>query len=234
MKLSRKLIPAMVMLLVSAVLMSTASFAWFAMNKNVVATGMNVKAQADSIFLEIKGTEDTEWGVTGTNDVDAELLPVAHEVFSSAADIEAADSWYYHYVTDPTKANVGKSDENKVSLQTSTEGYVVKTTYQVRLNDNMVQEAIDLRVSSITITAGKGIVAIVRCGDMYKEFDASNTSVAKENGLIAAEMDENVLNVDVYIFINGNDENVFTNNAPNLEGSVIFTLTVDAKPQQNG
>ena len=40
MKNTRKLIPAVVMLLVSAVLMSTASFAWFSMNKQVTATGM--------------------------------------------------------------------------------------------------------------------------------------------------------------------------------------------------
>jgi hypothetical protein len=46
MKNTRKLIPALAMLLVSAVMMSTASFAWFSMNTQVTASGMQVKAQA--------------------------------------------------------------------------------------------------------------------------------------------------------------------------------------------
>lgn len=44
MKKMRKLIPALAMLLVSAVMMSTASFAWFSMNTTVDATGMQIKA----------------------------------------------------------------------------------------------------------------------------------------------------------------------------------------------
>lgn len=46
MKLSRKLVPAIAMLLVSAVMLSTASFAWFSMNTTVNATGLNVQAKA--------------------------------------------------------------------------------------------------------------------------------------------------------------------------------------------
>ena len=50
MKNMRKLIPAIAMLLVSAVMMSTASFAWFSMADNAVATGMEVKATAAGGF----------------------------------------------------------------------------------------------------------------------------------------------------------------------------------------
>ena len=46
MKKMRKLIPAFAMLLVSAIMMSTASFAWFTMNETVEATGMQIQAQA--------------------------------------------------------------------------------------------------------------------------------------------------------------------------------------------
>ncbi len=45
-KTTRKLLPALAMLLVSAVMMSTASFAWFSMNTTVTATGMSVSAEA--------------------------------------------------------------------------------------------------------------------------------------------------------------------------------------------
>ena len=40
----KKLIPAMCLLLVSAVLMGTSTFAWFTMNTTVTASGMQVNA----------------------------------------------------------------------------------------------------------------------------------------------------------------------------------------------
>ena len=46
MKLSRKLLPAIAMLLVSAVMMSTASFAWFSTNSTATANGMTVSVSA--------------------------------------------------------------------------------------------------------------------------------------------------------------------------------------------
>lgn len=48
MKATRKLIPAIAMLLVAAAVMSTASYAWFTMSKQVTATGMNVTVTAPS------------------------------------------------------------------------------------------------------------------------------------------------------------------------------------------
>lgn len=50
-KNARKLIPAVAMLLVSATMLSTASFAWFSMNENVTATGMQVKVDAPASLL---------------------------------------------------------------------------------------------------------------------------------------------------------------------------------------
>ena len=57
MKMTRKLIPAIAMLLVSAVMMSTASFAWFTMNSTVQATGMTVTAVAPaSLWISQDGS----------------------------------------------------------------------------------------------------------------------------------------------------------------------------------
>ena len=46
MKATRKLIPALAMLLISAVMMSTATFAWFSANSTATANGMTVSASA--------------------------------------------------------------------------------------------------------------------------------------------------------------------------------------------
>ena len=57
----KKLIPALCMLLVAACLMGTSTYAWFAANKTVNATGMQVKAAADG------GLAIASWGVKDGN-----------------------------------------------------------------------------------------------------------------------------------------------------------------------
>ncbi len=51
MKKFRKLVPAFAMLLVSATVLASTTFAWFSMNNTVTATGMTVQAQASSTLL---------------------------------------------------------------------------------------------------------------------------------------------------------------------------------------
>ena len=53
MKKFKKLIPAFCMLLVSAVMLGTTTFAWFSMNNKVTATGLDVTAKANTQFLVI-------------------------------------------------------------------------------------------------------------------------------------------------------------------------------------
>ena len=51
MKKMRRMIPALCMLLVSAIMLSTASYAWFTMNEQVTATGMEIQAQASGSLV---------------------------------------------------------------------------------------------------------------------------------------------------------------------------------------
>lgn len=55
MKKFRKLIPALCMLLVSALFVGTSTYAWFSMNKTVTATNMQIKAQVNTQLM-IKGS----------------------------------------------------------------------------------------------------------------------------------------------------------------------------------
>lgn len=61
MKKFKKLIPALCMLLVSAVMLGSTTFAWFSMNNTVTATGMEIEAKVPTQLL-IK--TDGEWGST--------------------------------------------------------------------------------------------------------------------------------------------------------------------------
>ena len=62
-----KILGATAMLLVSVLMLGTASFAWFAMNTNSVADGLTVEAYTDSNFLEISQTNvDADYGINTT------------------------------------------------------------------------------------------------------------------------------------------------------------------------
>ncbi len=54
----RRLLLSVTMLLLSAVLLSSASFAWFSMNTEVNVTGFELEAYSDSIFIEISQERD--------------------------------------------------------------------------------------------------------------------------------------------------------------------------------
>ena len=65
MKNMKKLIPALAMLVLSAVMMSTASFAWFSMNTQVAVDGINVTTVAP-VYLSVRpvGGDSDDWGIS--------------------------------------------------------------------------------------------------------------------------------------------------------------------------
>ena len=83
MKKMRRLIPAIAMLLVSAVMLSTASFAWFTISTEAEAVGMSVKAMASSSLL-ITDNTDNWLSATGSvnltsHNLATALTPATHD-----------------------------------------------------------------------------------------------------------------------------------------------------------
>lgn len=75
MKARRKLIPAIVLLLVSVLMLSTASYAWFANTTEVTASGLSISAQAPT-NLKIKRADQSDF-VAGNIDLsDIQYQPV--------------------------------------------------------------------------------------------------------------------------------------------------------------
>ena len=81
MKKMRRMIPALCMLLVSAIMLSTASYAWFTMNESVTATGMQVQAQAGGSMVigkEPLYAESKNMDVGFANEGTKKLAPVSY------------------------------------------------------------------------------------------------------------------------------------------------------------
>ena len=87
MKKFRKLIPALCMLLVSALFVGTSTYAWFSMNTSVSATNMQVTAKSDNIYLQISQNGKNTYDKTAASTVDAStvIYPVDYKTLAAGA-----------------------------------------------------------------------------------------------------------------------------------------------------
>ena len=64
----KKLIPALAMLLIAAVMLGTSTYAWFSMNTQVTATGMTVKAATSkNLVISTDSTLNSNEDVSATH-----------------------------------------------------------------------------------------------------------------------------------------------------------------------
>ena len=240
--LRKQLLAAVAMVIVAAIAVSSSTFAWFAAGTSVTASGMTVAAQSDAVFLQIKalsGAAD-EGTITGAADfgtstaftmTGVKVYPAAHNALANAAAIEADDStnmsnWYYKY-----NGNAAASTDDMTAAYDIAVGdfdkYVVKLTYQVKLHEsNASAAATNLKVSSITFTDGaKGLRAIVVGNDGMQEF---TTTVADNSAgtVLQSAVTTTAQPVYVYLFIDGNDAAVYTNNIAALTDSISINFSV--------
>ena len=92
MKNFKKLIPAFAMLLVSAIILGSSTFAWFSMNTQVTATGMQVKAVAEDGLL-IKNELDTDTVANWKASTTASYATLVELAPTSTADVT---DWYHN------------------------------------------------------------------------------------------------------------------------------------------
>ena len=239
MKLSRKILPALAMLLVSAIMVTTASFAWFAMNRSVEANGMSVNIKSDSVYLLIAdGVQDAatiqagkKTAVAGTTTSELDIFPTAHHA-TKGSDFATAGTWYTKSANDPgSSASTGSE-----TALTGLANYVVEYTYSVVLAAGS-NDLSDLQLTAFSITESSDSKAsgssqtlapvrvVIACGDNFVE--VKNGDTVPTTVLAATVTDDTALTLKVYIYYDGNDAAVYTNNIANLEDvDVTFSVGV--------
>ena len=112
----RKLIPAIAMLTCSAVMLSTATYAWFTMNKEVQVTNMRVQAKADQGLLinEVETAGDSNWDELATTNQTTGIQ-------LHATSTNNTDNWYVAY---SKKSNTAAAaTEGQASEDLTSDGY---------------------------------------------------------------------------------------------------------------
>ena len=264
MKKFRKLIPALALLIVSAVLMSTASYAWFSMNTQVTANGLQVKAKSNSVYLLISNTpasigsaaliqaENSGNGFTSVSETSSSsVYPSAlidkatagGTVKGTVTDYSDPTQWYTARALTAAASTVNSSSEVILSSGNFSD-YVLKYTYSFTLakgsNDATNLKVVTVKVSSDNTATGANptdapisILVVNRADQAHEEFKLqgqSKVSGGTDDGkyvlngsvnLAASLSDSTTATFDVYVYYDGNNEQVYTNNIENLNGCTI-------------
>lgn len=240
MKKFKKLIPALCMLLVSAVMLGSTTFAWFSMNNTVTATGMEVAAKSDELFLTIKygSTYDkNHFEPTATSTATKkELLPVDHGTvaggtgthtdITSAADMTDNTKWYYAY-SDKNTVSSAKANTAKQVSDGNLGKYIASETFTVGVYKNSgASQFANLNVTSVSIPENKGLVLVLVCGNNVITFTESGNSLTGKTLTGATGTDSAI--VTAYYYIDGTNDHVYSDNAINITGKIEFTLSATA------
>lgn len=171
MKKTLKLVPAFAMLLVSAILVSTSTYAWFSMNSSVTATGMSVEAVTDGSLYISKAASKPDYDdiILGTVD----FTDTAQKIRPTST-INLSD-WYFAPAEEAS--NYAKSSTTNFSaIGTASNYYYTKTVWIRSENDfdSLVVDGV-----TITPTYNAGATDQVLDGALtvgFKVVDVTNTS----------------------------------------------------------
>ena len=232
--LKTQLLAAIAMVLVASIALGSSTYAWFANNNKVDATGMSITAQNNTAALLISADKTTADGIqedgktsATAKTLNANIFPAAHNTFTSTTDVSTVGNWYTGSSADPNSSTLATA--TKTTL-TSFDKYVLINTFYVTVAKGSA-EMQNLIVDSVTITGDPAGRVVVATDEGYQEFSATVASGANTTGTkLAASITENsVITVKVYFYLDGNADNVYTNNFANLKETTV-SLAFSASP----
>lgn len=238
MKKFKKLIPALCMLLVSAVMLGSTTFAWFSMNTTVTANGMQIEAKSNATYLLISKdqTVATDKTKAETTDTLAFADPVTTKVYP--AKFSATEQKLSETVTVPANgwytANNGNSDNAtddvknyKLVNDGNFTSYVKTYTMYLTLSKDSEDWVKYLKISTTAGATNKAAAIVIKAtnGTNSVYFDGGNGYV---DCTTTALTHSSVIKVEAYVYIDGTNNQVYSSNTiADLKGdfSIQFDLT---------
>lgn len=259
----KKLIPALAMLLVSAILLGTSTYAWFSMNTKVDATSMEIVAKSNNTFLLIgTGANDTAAEIQAVTPVDPNAIEVAlapadAQVYPSSPALTAAEAGYLTtagktvsgaaittagVVVDNTAKAAAVTNwftasaiaPSAAAIDTATarqlesyDGYVIReTVYLTVASGANNADTLSVTPTFTQKTGGSDLTAakVLICtddGGFAVLTSADSGSAVDIKGNDTAITDSTVRTVYIYIYYDGDETPVYTNNMANLAGAEI-------------
>lgn len=212
MKKFKKLVPAFLALVVSLVSMTSATFAWFSMNREVSASSLKITAKADTTYLLINTNGAAASGDTSTTYVNgsATLYP-AHYVGFDATE---KTKWFYAEGTSRTDGTAVASTQVDFTETSDSDVFaerVLKNTVYLTLaagSKATNRLAITLEASALTDNIGEATKAEIIIGGNHigTVSKASNTIAAFAQDI----NDSSAVAIDIYVYFDGADSDITT------------------------
>ena len=246
--LKKQMGAAIAMVLVAAVALGSATFAWFVSNNTVKATTSNISAQSNAPFLKIdKSTisKDSTTSISYTGDADVKLYPA--QVVKNTDGKPLFKSAYAGVASATTELTNSRYDVGDAAAAVQGE-FAIKKSFKIGTADAKAGSFKNLKVSAVKLTSeGTGgledaLSILVVCGDNWAVYKKSNDGTVlteykdkvsaggnNTSGVLADAIAANSsVDVDVYVFYDGSETNVYTDNLDQLTAigaTVTFTAT---------
>lgn len=247
--LKKQMGAAIAMVLVAAVALGSATFAWFVTNNTVKANTNTISAQSNAAFMTIKynatavGVDDTE--ATATDDTDKPLYPAT---FGENPTVDAPKGKFAYGYGQKVTADGYMLDKDGLKLVKDTGSLddAVAGEYAVREVFNISsrgQDLANLRVNKVTAgetTSNSKLNSALRVliyvdGAHWEVYDVNGNfkyGSGDAAGVLAnAVTHTDNTKVELYLFYEGSDEQIYTNNLPQLTSTKNITVEFTADPQ---
>lgn len=254
--LKKQMGAAIAMVLVAAVALGSATFAWFVSNNTVKATTSNIAAQSNSAYLVIAEgttTKDSTSSVTSTVKR-ADLYPA--KIVKNVTNAE----WKSAYASSADKSDVKGGTEFTIDDGTAAKavkaGYAVENTFHVGTG-SYDGEFTNLHITGVAVTnaateqnknLGNALRVLVVCGEKWEVWSGAgiklsssvdNPDPKSEGSDLLATGDViksgKDAEVKVYLYYDGDDANVYSNNLEKIKttaGDNGVTITFEATPKE--
>lgn len=252
--LKKQMGAAIAMVLVAAVALGSATFAWFVTNNKVTATTSNIAAQSNSAYLVIDkvATSKTSSSAVTSEVEKKELYPAKTEksqdgkavwksAYASSADVSTMKPGSEFTIGDGTAA---KAVEAKYAVENTF--YVGTGTYDGEFTNLHIT---GVKVTTPTTTENKNLGDALRVLVVYKNkwevwsgngIKLSSSVDSPTAGGDLLDTDEVIKSghdaeVKVYLYYDGDDTNVFSDNLANIKttaGDNGVTITFEATPKE--
>lgn len=244
MKKFRKLIPALCMLLVSALFVGTSTYAWFSMNSSVQATNMMVKAKSNARYLLIGDNQEKAAGTAKTDNANNPLTsehaalyattdnanqtcyPTAYYTEKGTLNEHATEAgkWYTTTSDRHDTAVSGKADITEVKQGDG--NYMLTYKMYLTLTNDSEDYTGKLKVTPAFTNNDAAVKAMVVIGDEKHIVDNTITAFTTTNDVTLTAT--TAVEVTVYVYVDGNSTNVNSNffNAEGTKNKLTGNLSV--------
>lgn len=254
--LKKQMGAAIAMVLVAAVALGSATFAWFVSNNTVKATTSNIAAQSNSAYLVIDKVATSK---TSNSSV-ASAQP--HENLYPAKVVKENGNavWKTAYADKADAAKMKAGSEFQIDDGTAekavTAKYAVKNTFYVGTG-GYDGEFTNLHITGVTVTnpttdvnknLGDALRVLVVNGNKWEVWSGKGIKLSSSADNLTTDSNggdllvtDEVINsshdatINVYLYYDGDEANVYSNNLDNIKttaGDNGVTITFEAKPKE--